>query len=149
MDALQNLGCVGADGPVGFWGGVSLGSAIGMPLAVAEPRISGAAVFGLAGREALVEAASQVTILVEFLPQWDDELVPRDSGLAVFGSLRLPREDAACQPRPPHERARELESSERFSSPVTSSKAQPLRRPGSRQHRNAVWPAGFPAYRSA
>jgi pimeloyl-ACP methyl ester carboxylesterase len=37
LDALQDLDYVGADGPVGFWG-VSLGSAIGVPLAPSRPR---------------------------------------------------------------------------------------------------------------
>jgi pimeloyl-ACP methyl ester carboxylesterase len=72
-------------GPVGYWG-VSLGSAIGIRLAAAEPRIS-AAVFGLAGSEALAGAAARVTIPVEFLLQWDDELVPRESGLALFDAF--------------------------------------------------------------
>ncbi|GAA5054090.1 pimeloyl-ACP methyl ester carboxylesterase [Thermocatellispora tengchongensis] len=85
LDALQHLDCVGADGPVGFWG-VSLGSVIGVPFAVAEPRIT-AAVFGLAGHETLAGTAARVTIPVEFLLQWDDELVPRDSGLALFDAF--------------------------------------------------------------
>ncbi len=85
LDALQELDCIGAGGPVGFWG-VSLGSAIGVPFAAAEPRIT-AAVFGLAAHETLVEAAARVTVPVEFLLQWDDELVPRDSGLALFDAF--------------------------------------------------------------
>lgn len=54
LDALQELDCVGAGGPVGFWG-VSMGSGLGVPFAAAEPRIT-AAVFGLAGGETLAEA---------------------------------------------------------------------------------------------
>ncbi len=65
---------------------MSLGSVIGVPFAAAEPRIT-AAVFGLAGHEALAEAAARVTVPVEFLLQWDDELVPRDSGLALFNAF--------------------------------------------------------------
>jgi pimeloyl-ACP methyl ester carboxylesterase len=72
-------------GPAGYWG-VSLGSAIGIRLAAAEPRIS-AAVFGLAGHETLAGAAARVTVPVEFLLQWDDELVPRESGLALFDAF--------------------------------------------------------------
>lgn len=56
LDALQDVDHVDASGPVGFWG-VSLGSAIGVPLAAAEPRIT-ATVFGCAGHEALAEAAA-------------------------------------------------------------------------------------------
>ncbi len=41
-DALQELDCVGAGGPVRFWG-VSMGSGIGVPFAAAEPRINAAA----------------------------------------------------------------------------------------------------------
>ena len=83
LDALQAE--PGPDGPVGFWG-VSMGSATGVPLAAAEPRIT-AAVFGLAGHETLAEAASQVTVPVEFLLQWNDEQIPRESGLALFDAF--------------------------------------------------------------
>ena len=85
LDALQERDGVGVDGPVGYWG-VSLGSAIGVPLAAAEPRIT-AVVFGLAGHHILAEAAARVTVPVEFLLQWDDELVPRESGLALFDAF--------------------------------------------------------------
>jgi hypothetical protein len=44
---LDHIGYVGAGGPVEFWG-VAQDSAIGVPFAGAEPRIT-AAVFGLAG----------------------------------------------------------------------------------------------------
>jgi dienelactone hydrolase len=83
LDALQAQ--PGLDGPVGVWG-LSMGSATGVPLAAAEPRIT-AAVFGLAGHETLAEAAARVTIPVEFLLQWDDELIPRQSGLALFDAF--------------------------------------------------------------
>lgn len=82
LDALRELDHIGTGGPVGFWG-VSMGSAIGVPLAAADHRIT-AAVFGLAGDETLAEAAARVTVPVEFLLQWDDELVPRAAGLALF-----------------------------------------------------------------
>jgi fermentation-respiration switch protein FrsA (DUF1100 family) len=65
---------------------VSLGSAIGVPLVAAEPRIT-AAVLGLMGHETLAEAAARVSVPVEFLLQWDDELVPCDSGLALFDAI--------------------------------------------------------------
>jgi len=83
LDALQRE--AGLGGPVGYWG-VSMGSAIGVPLAAAEPRIA-AVVFGLAGHETLAGAAARVTIPVEFLVQWDDELVPRESALALFDAF--------------------------------------------------------------
>jgi hypothetical protein len=78
-------GGTGGYGPVGYWG-VSLGCGIGVPLTAAEPRIS-AAVFGLAGHEALAEAAARITVPVEFLLQWDDEQVSRESGLALFDAF--------------------------------------------------------------
>ena len=83
LDALSKLENVGA-GPVGYRG-VSMGSGIGIPLVAAEPRIT-AAVFGLVG-EALAAIAAQITVPVEFVLQWDDELVPRDSGLALFDAF--------------------------------------------------------------
>jgi dienelactone hydrolase len=90
IDAVQGLDAM-PDVPVGYFG-VSMGTRFGIPLAAAEPRIA-AAVFGLFGhpagdREAaFARAARQVTIPVLFLLQWDDELFPRDDGLALFDLL--------------------------------------------------------------
>jgi pimeloyl-ACP methyl ester carboxylesterase len=113
LDALQELDYVGAGQPVGFWG-VSLGSAIGIRLAAAEPRIT-ASVFGLAGHETLAESAARVTIPVEFLLQWDDELVPRDSGLALFDAFASREKTLHANPgRHTGVPAFELESSVRF-----------------------------------
>ncbi|SNS70160.1 dienelactone hydrolase family protein [Actinomadura mexicana] len=85
LDALQELPEIGAGGPVGYLG-LSLGSAIGVPLVAAEPRIS-AAVLGLFWLESLVETAERITVPIEFLLQWDDELIPRESGLALFDAF--------------------------------------------------------------
>lgn len=85
LDALQELPEIGAGGPVGFWG-IMQGTGIGVPLTAAEPRIT-AAVFGCLGHESLTEAAAQITVPVEFLLQWDDELVGRQSGLALFDAF--------------------------------------------------------------
>jgi pimeloyl-ACP methyl ester carboxylesterase len=113
LDALRKDARQADGGPVGYWG-VSLGTAIGLPLAAAEPRI-GAAVFGCLGHETLTEAAARVTVPVEFLLQWDDALVPRESGLALFDALASPEKslhansgDHLAVPR------FELDSSERF-----------------------------------
>jgi len=110
LDALQaELGA----GPVGYWG-VSLGSMIGIPFVAAESRVT-AAVFGLAGRETLAEPAARITIPVEFLLQWDDELMPRESGLALFDAFGSAEKTLHANPGPhmgvP---AFELDSSERF-----------------------------------
>ncbi len=113
LDALAGLDGVGAGGPAGYWG-VSLGSAIGVRLVAAEPRIT-AAVFGLVGHETLAEAAARVTVPVEFLLQWDDELVPRDSGLALFDAFAAREKTLHANPgRHGGVPAFELDSSERF-----------------------------------
>jgi dienelactone hydrolase len=113
LDALQKLDFVAAGGPVGFWG-VSMGSGIGVPFAAAEPRIT-AAVFGLASGETLTEAAARITIPVEFLLQWDDEVVPRESGLALFGAFASGDKTLHANPGP-HQGvpAFEMDSAERF-----------------------------------
>jgi len=84
ITAVQQLDQVGA-GPVGY-SGFSLGAGLGVPLVAAEPRIR-AAVLGLLGVTGMAGTAVQVTVPVLFLLQWDDELVPRDQGLALFGAL--------------------------------------------------------------
>ncbi|MFD4636621.1 alpha/beta hydrolase [Lentzea sp. NPDC058436] len=92
LDALPGTG-----GRVGFWG-VSMGSAIGIPLVAAEPRVD-AAVFGLIGAtDALVAAAAAITVPVRFLLQWDDRLVPRDAGLALFDAFAAPRRSLHANP---------------------------------------------------
>ncbi|WP_061299417.1 dienelactone hydrolase family protein [Herbidospora cretacea] len=84
LDVVQDLPHVGA-GPVGYWG-VSLGCGLGVPFVAAEPRIR-AAVMGLGGSPILEEAASRITVPVEFLLQWHDERVPRAHGLALFDAF--------------------------------------------------------------
>lgn len=69
LDALQELPERVADGPVGYVG-LALGTAIGVPLVAAEPRIT-AAVFGLMWPDSLVETAKQITVPIEFAMQSD------------------------------------------------------------------------------
>jgi pimeloyl-ACP methyl ester carboxylesterase len=110
LDALADLGY---PGPAGYWG-VSLGTLIGVPLAAAEPRIS-AAVFGLAPYDALAEAAARIAIPIEFLLQWDDELVSRDEGLALFDAFASTEKTLHANPGRHAEIPEfELDSSERF-----------------------------------
>ncbi|MGW0577165.1 alpha/beta hydrolase [Streptomyces sp. NPDC002920] len=85
LDALQELPEIGADGPVGYYG-LNMGTAIGVPLTATEPRIT-AAVFGLFWPDPLAETAKQITIPIEFALQWDDEHIPRESGLALFDAF--------------------------------------------------------------
>lgn len=79
------------NGRLGYWG-VSMGTAIGLPFVAAEPRVN-AAVLGLAGLSArpgaadFEAAARSLSIPVLFLFQWDDELMSRQSGIALFDAI--------------------------------------------------------------
>jgi alpha-beta hydrolase superfamily lysophospholipase len=86
IDALQSLPDIGADAPIGY-SGLTLASAIGIPLTVADPRISAAIFGGVFVYDALLEAARSVTIPVEFLLPWDDPEIDRDQGLALFDAF--------------------------------------------------------------
>jgi dienelactone hydrolase len=88
LDALQELPEIGAEAPIGYGGGVSLGTAIGVPLAAAEPRIS-AAIFGggFFAYEEELAAARRITVPVLFLLPWDDAYVDRRDGLALFDAF--------------------------------------------------------------
>ncbi|WP_105972209.1 dienelactone hydrolase family protein [Streptomyces geranii] len=82
LDALLTLPEIG--GPVGYSGW----TAVGIRLAVADPRISAAGFFAggyvpLAQRE----EARQVTIPLLLLLQWDDEGNPRERALDLFDSF--------------------------------------------------------------
>jgi alpha-beta hydrolase superfamily lysophospholipase len=83
IDALQALPEIGADAPIGY-GGMTLGTAIGLMLTAVEPRITAATFGGVLVYEALTEAARRITVPVEFLLPWDDEEIDRPSGLALF-----------------------------------------------------------------
>ncbi len=83
LDALADDGHVSAS--VGFVG-FSLGAAIDMPLIASEPRIT-AAVLGLVGQHGLADAAARITVPVQLVVQWDDELVARDDALALFAAI--------------------------------------------------------------
>lgn len=95
LDALQELSPVGVEKPVGYWG-LSLGGAVGLHLTADDPRI-GAAVVGLVG-EALVEVARTVTAPIQFVAQWDDELVPLRSALSLFEALASPQKTLHVNP---------------------------------------------------
>ncbi|MGW2840956.1 dienelactone hydrolase family protein [Streptomyces sp. NPDC001493] len=84
LTAVQRLDHVGV-GPVGYCG-MSMGCGLGIPLIAAEPRIR-AAVLGLLGVRGLAEDAGRITAPVQFLVQWDDQMVPRDQSLALFDAL--------------------------------------------------------------
>jgi dienelactone hydrolase len=88
LDALQELPEIGTESPVGYGGGISLGTAIGIPLTAIEPRIT-AAIFGggFVVHQALIDAARRITVPVQFLLPWDDEHVDRQSALALFDAF--------------------------------------------------------------
>jgi pimeloyl-ACP methyl ester carboxylesterase len=111
LDALQEAGH--ASGPVGFWG-VSMGSAIGIPFVAADRRIA-AAGFGLVGHQRLAAAAARITVPVEFAMQWDDEVFPRDSCLALYDAFASAEKTLRANPGRHHALPRfEVESSELF-----------------------------------
>ena len=86
IDALLALPEIGAEPGVGYCG-MTLATAIGIPLAAAEPRIA-AAVFGaMFESDALRAAAKQITAPIEFLLPWDDEEIGREHGLALFDAF--------------------------------------------------------------
>ena len=88
LDALQKLPEIGTETPIGYGGGISLGTAVGVPLTAIEPRIT-AAVFGggFFVYEALIDAARRITVPIQFLLPWDDEHVDRQSALALFDAF--------------------------------------------------------------
>ncbi|MEV4567879.1 alpha/beta hydrolase [Nonomuraea sp. NPDC049419] len=95
LTAVQRLDEVG-DGLAGYCG-LSMGCGLGIPLIAAEPRI-GAAVLGLLGADGLTGEAAQVKVPVRFLLQWDDRLVPRERGLALFDALGTPDKTLHANP---------------------------------------------------
>jgi dienelactone hydrolase len=83
LDALLPLPEIG--GPVGYAGGVI---AIGVRLAVVEPRIAAALLFaGSFVPRALFEDARRVTIPLQVLLQWDDEGNDRQQALNLFDAF--------------------------------------------------------------
>jgi pimeloyl-ACP methyl ester carboxylesterase len=88
LDALQKLPEIGTEAPIGYGGGMSLGTAIGISLTAIEPRIT-AAIFGggFFVYEALIEAARRITVPIQFLLPWDEEYVDRQSVLALFDAF--------------------------------------------------------------
>ena len=83
LDAVLSLPEIG--GPVGLSGGVI---AIGIRLAVVEPRIAAALLFaGSFVPRAMFEEARQVTIPLHVLLQWDDEGNDRQMALDLFDAF--------------------------------------------------------------
>ncbi|WP_421931148.1 dienelactone hydrolase family protein [Phenylobacterium sp.] len=89
LDAVQGLDEIGAGQPVGYWG-VSMGTRFGVPFVADEPRIT-CATFGLFGVFPGLEdhraAAERIRIPLMFVFQWEDELMTREQGLALFNAF--------------------------------------------------------------
>jgi hypothetical protein len=86
IDALQALPDIDTDAPIGY-SGMTIATAIGIPLVVAEPRIRAAIFGGVFVYDALLEAARKVTVPTEFLLPWDDGEIDRVAGLALFDAF--------------------------------------------------------------
>jgi pimeloyl-ACP methyl ester carboxylesterase len=76
--------------PTGWWG-LSMGTMMGLPVTATDNRIR-VAQLGLMGTwgpngEELKALAPKVSCPVRFLVQWEDEIVPRDHCLALFGLI--------------------------------------------------------------
>jgi dienelactone hydrolase len=90
VDAVEADGDL-CDGRIGYWG-LSMGTAIGLPFVASEPRVQAAVLglFGLGDRPgggAFAEAAARLRVPVLFVFQWDDQLMTRESGLALFDAI--------------------------------------------------------------
>jgi dienelactone hydrolase len=89
VDDLVSTGFI--DDRLGYWG-MSMGTALGLRFVASDPRVK-AAVLGLAGLGAgmggaeFEMAARSLRIPILFLFQWDDELIARDAGLALFDAI--------------------------------------------------------------
>lgn len=84
LNELEHSGLLERGESVGFWG-YSLGAAIGFPLIASEPRIR-AAHLGLVG-DSLAHLAHNVTAPLQFILQWDDEIIGRESALQLFDAI--------------------------------------------------------------
>lgn len=86
IDAMHALPEIDAHAPIGY-SGASLSGAVGITLAAVEPRID-AAVFGwVSAHDALLYAAEQITIPIEYLLPLGDKEIPREFGLELFDAF--------------------------------------------------------------
>ncbi|BCJ35375.1 hypothetical protein Athai_28780 [Actinocatenispora thailandica] len=114
LDALQQLPEIGADAPVGYGGGISLGTAIGIPLTAAEPRIRAAILGGgFFVYQQQLDAARRITVPVQFLLPWDDEYVDRQSCIELFDAFASTDKTLHAKPGD-HRRVRWVGVDDRF-----------------------------------
>jgi alpha-beta hydrolase superfamily lysophospholipase len=86
IDALQRLPEIGTEAGIGY-AGMTLATAIGLPLVATETRIAAAVFGGAFASESVIAAAKQITVPIEYLLPWDDEVIDRQAGLAVFDAF--------------------------------------------------------------
>ncbi len=114
LDALQALPEVGTEAPVGY-SGLTLGTAIGVPLTAIEPRINAAVFGGAFETETLTQAAQRIAIPIQVLLPWDDEVLSRRHGLALFDAFASKKKTLHAFPGGHHEVPwLEVEDSARF-----------------------------------
>ncbi|MEV6333922.1 alpha/beta hydrolase [Nocardia vinacea] len=101
MDALQALPEIGTEASIGY-GGMTLASAIGLPLTAIDSRITAAVFGGVFVYDALTEAAGRITIPIEFLLPWDDEEIARETGLALFDAFASKEKTLRANPGSHH-----------------------------------------------
>jgi pimeloyl-ACP methyl ester carboxylesterase len=99
LDALRQLPEIGTEAPIGYGGGITLGTGIGIPLTAIEPRIR-AAIFGggFVVHDGLLKAARRIAVPVQFLLPWDDEHVDRQSALGLFDAFASPEKTLHANP---------------------------------------------------
>lgn len=114
LDALLALPEIGPDSGVGYEG-MTLASAIGIPLVAAEPRI-GAAVFGgIFAWEPLLEAARRIGVPIQYLVAWDDPVVDRQCGFDLYDAFCSERKTLHANPGGNHQVPRfEVDDAARF-----------------------------------
>jgi pimeloyl-ACP methyl ester carboxylesterase len=86
IDALQALPEIGTGAPVGYIG-MTLATAIGIPLMAVDWRIAAATFGAMFASDSLKAAAKRITAPIEFLLPWDDKEIPREHGLALFDAF--------------------------------------------------------------
>lgn len=87
--------------PTGWWG-LSMGTMMGLPVCASEPRIQ-VALLGLMGtwgpnKKELTDFAPKLSCPIRFLVQWDDEVVPRDDCINLFGLIGSKRKTLHANP---------------------------------------------------
>ena len=86
LDALQALPEIGVEAPVGY-GGMSSGVVTGLMLSPVESRIAALSFGGVFVDDALIEAATRITVPVEYRLLWNDKEFDRSSGIALFDAF--------------------------------------------------------------